>query len=54
VLQYLRDNFSSARVVDPANTNNVISDDLTVAEKRAIRQAAEAALKAKKWNEIVI
>lgn len=29
VLQYLRDRFPNARVVDPANTNNIISDDLS-------------------------
>ena len=32
VLEYLRDRFPSARVVDPANTNNIVSDDLTVAD----------------------
>lgn len=53
VLQYLRDNFANARVVDPANTNNVISDDLTVAERAKIVAATTTALKAKDWNEIV-
>lgn len=54
VFQYLRDNFVNARVVDPANTNNVISDDLTAAEKQRIKKAAETALAAKNWNQIVI
>jgi hypothetical protein len=53
VFQYLRDSFSNARVVDPANTNNVISDDLTAAERGQIKTAAERALAAKDWNEIV-
>ncbi|MBN9307216.1 MAG: nucleotidyltransferase [Devosia sp. 67-54] len=53
VFSYLRDNILSARVVDPANTNNVISDDLAVDEKRAIKRAVEAALAAKDWGEIV-
>ena len=43
-LEYLRDRFENARLVDPANGANVISDDLTAAEKRAIRAAATAAL----------
>jgi hypothetical protein len=30
VLEYFQDSFVNARVQDPANTNNVISDDLTV------------------------
>lgn len=53
VFQYLRDSFTTARVVDPANTNNVISDDLTAADKSKVRTAAVAALGAKDWNEIV-
>ena len=44
VLEYLRDSFVNARVQDPANTNNIISDDLTVAEKSAIKSAATRAL----------
>ena len=44
VLEYLRDKFTAARVIDPANGNNVISDDLTGTEKQAVRRLAEAAL----------
>jgi len=53
VFEYLRDTFSNARVVDPANTNNIISDDLTVAEKARVRAAAAQALRASNWNQIV-
>jgi hypothetical protein len=53
VFQYLRDSLGNARVVDPANTNNVISDDLSAAEKTAIRNAAATALSAKTWAEII-
>jgi hypothetical protein len=52
VLEYLRDSFVNARVQDPANTNNIISDDLTVAEKNAIKSAAMRAL-AGTWAEFV-
>ncbi|WP_367189677.1 nucleotidyltransferase [Burkholderia sp. Ed8] len=52
-LQYLAGNFSTARIVDPANTNNVISDDLTVAEKLAIKAAAAQSLQRKTWGEVV-
>jgi predicted nucleotidyltransferase len=51
-LEYMRDRFTSARVVDPANTNNIISDDLTIAEKTAVKNAAERAL-AGSWTELV-
>ena len=53
-LQYLRDRFSAARVVDPANTNNIISDDLSDAEKTKIATAAGQALKATDWKQIVV
>lgn len=53
VFQFLASNFSGARIQDPANTNNVISDDLTAAERGTIKAAAARALQAKTWNEIV-
>ena len=43
-LEYIRDNLSRARVVDPANTNNVISDDLTAGGKTMVERAAARAL----------
>jgi hypothetical protein len=46
--------FPQRRVVDPANTNNIISDDLTAAEKGKVKAAAEEALKATDWSQIVI
>lgn len=52
-LMYIRDNLATARIVDPSNTNNVISDDLTAAEKAAIVAAARTALGARDWSEIV-
>ena len=54
VFGYLRDSFSAARVVDPANTNNIISDDLTGAEKAQVKAAAERALGASNWDQIVV
>ena len=54
VLEYLSDRFPAARVVDPANTNNVISDDLTMTEKNSVKSLAAAALNASSWNQIVL
>ena len=54
VFQYLRDRLSIARVVDPANMSNIISDDLTGVEKGRISNAARQALTATNWNLIVI
>jgi hypothetical protein len=53
-LEYLRDRFPNARVVDPANTNNIISDDLSAADKTKIATAAGQALKATQWEQIVV
>ncbi len=40
VFEFLRDNFVGARFVDPANTNNIISEDLTEAGKQRISAPA--------------
>jgi hypothetical protein len=53
-LQYLRDRFPNARVVDPANTNNIISDDLSDADKAKIAAAAGRTLNASDWNQVVV
>lgn len=36
VMEYIRDNISSVRLVDPGNTNNVVSDSLDDDQKNAI------------------
>jgi hypothetical protein len=53
VLEYLRDKFVTAAVIDPANSNNKLSDELTVAEKKLIAQKAVSCLKATNWNQIL-
>lgn len=53
VLQFFRDDFSSARYIDPANTNNVISDDLNAYQKQAVGNIARASTGKKTWGEIV-
>jgi hypothetical protein len=53
VFTYLRDKFVDGRVVDPANTNNFLSDDVTTTDKAKIKAAATAALSAADWNQIV-
>ncbi len=55
VFDYLRDSFPAARIADPANTNNIISDDLTAQEKAKVSAAAKAARQAaaSSWEDIV-
>ncbi|MCZ7620185.1 MAG: nucleotidyltransferase domain-containing protein [Myxococcota bacterium] len=54
VFKYLRDRFAGARVLDPANTSNVISDDLTSMDRLQVCRAAGTALASSNWNEIVV
>ena len=53
LLGYLRDNISSLRVVDPANSNNILSDDLTAEEKRIISVQAKNSLAEPYWSQII-
>jgi hypothetical protein len=53
VLQYLRDNFVERTVIDPANTNNIISDDLYKYEKEEIKKMAIESLSKKYWADII-
>ena len=53
VLDFLRDTIATARYVDPANSNNVISDDCTQAEKTAIAAKAKESRGQQTWERIV-
>ena len=52
-LAYLRDRFPNARFVDPANTNNIISDDLNANEKATVAAAAGHAIAAPRWADVL-
>lgn len=53
VLEYLATDFSQARIVDPANSNNVVSDELTAVEKNSIARLARVAASAQYWEAVV-
>lgn len=53
VFQWLQTNIETTRLIDPANTNNIVSDTMTAAEKTAVKNAAAAAIKAATWGDIV-
>ncbi len=53
VLQYLSDSFENTIIIDPANTNNTISDDLTKTEKATIKQKSSEELNKTSWEEII-
>lgn len=53
MLRYIRDNICSVRVLDPANTNNVLSDDISAKEKLMLVQQAEKSLSEQYWDCII-
>ncbi len=50
--EYIRDNIQNTRIVDPSNSNNIISDDLSIEQKNRIRRLADQAIKAQNWNQV--
>ena len=53
LLRYIGDNIGSLRVVDPANSNNILSDDLTAREKRILSTQAQKSLTEQYWEQII-
>jgi len=51
--QFLANDFPSARLLDPANSNNAVSDALTPEDKLRIATAADMSLRAVSWTEII-
>lgn len=53
LLGYIRDNICSLRVFDPANSNNILSNDLTAEEKRSIASQAQKSMSEQYWRQII-
>ena len=53
VLRYLSNRFEPAVVQDPANAENILSNDLAASEKKAIAKAARNALYDENWKKII-
>lgn len=53
LLDYLRDSFIDKTIIDPANTNNVISDDLYKYEKEMIAKKAKEIRNQESWGNII-
>lgn len=53
VFNYLSNNFVSKTIYDPANTNNVISDDLYKYEKEKIAEKAKESLAEQYWKNVI-
>jgi len=52
-LRHIRDNIETCSVKDPANTANSLSDDLDRDKRSKIKAAAQAALSAQYWSEVL-
>ena len=52
-LDFIRDNIKTVRYVDPANTNNIISDTCTASEKNIIANQASKSRTQSNWESIV-
>ena len=53
VLDFIKDELPYKRYVDPANSNNIISDELTNAEKKIISNKASESRSKSYWKDIV-
>ena len=53
MLRYLKENILNVKVLDPANTNNVLSNDISTYEKQLISRQAEKSLAELYWERII-
>lgn len=53
VLKYIRDNIMTLRLVDPGNSANILSDDMTENEKRIVQMCAQDSTLQKYWENII-
>jgi hypothetical protein len=53
VFEYLAHDFVNATILDPSNSNNKISDELTDEEKQVIAHAAHLALLEPYWSNVI-
>jgi hypothetical protein len=53
ILEYISANIENVRIIDPANTNNNISETLTRSEKDALMKSAKKSICASNWADII-
>ena len=51
--KYIRDNIQNTKILDPANSNNIISNDLSREKKNRIRNLAIQAINAQYWDQVI-
>lgn len=50
--EYIRYNVTTEKIIDPANSQNIISNDITIGQKNRIRKLAIQVINAEKWSQI--
>ncbi len=50
--KFLSENIVSIRLLDPSNSNNIISDNISTEEKYRVKKLAEEAINARTWNSV--
>ena len=50
--QFIENNITTKRITDPANSQNIISNDLSTEEKNRIKRLATQAIDAKSWGQV--
>ncbi len=53
LFRYIVNDIQTVQIVDPANTNNVISDLIPASTKRTVARQAQAAIDAEYWSQVV-
>ena len=53
VFVYFRDSIERAALLDPANSNNNVADELSLTEKRRIASAAGNVIDAQFWSQVL-
>jgi len=53
VLRYIKDNIKTVSLIDPANSNNIVSDLILVKDKEAFRRQARESLSKQYWSDII-
>ena len=53
MLRYIKNNIRTVRILDPANTNNVLSNELSSNEKLELALQADRSLKEQYWDRII-
>lgn len=53
VLRFIRDNVENVKLVDPANSNNIVSDLVDQSDKVSMKNNANASLSEKTWERTI-